>query len=55
MLYDVKVLNHYGVWCTDLVTSDKHRATERQKYLTGFVPAVKTEDQRGQIVKMEGL
>ena len=54
MLYDVRVLNLMGVWSTDLVTGSSYRATERAKYLHGFVPAVKVEDQNGRVVALEG-
>ena len=42
-MYDVKVLNHYGVWQTDLVTGSQHRACERGRFLLPRVPAVKVE------------
>lgn len=41
MLFDVLVLNGYGVWTTDLTTGSRRRATERAKFLTPRAYAVK--------------
>ena len=54
MLYDVRTLNHHGVWQTDTVTGSRERATDRAKYLIGHVPAVEVKDGQGRRVDLVG-
>lgn len=50
MLYDVRVMNRWGVWMTDTVTGSKGRAQDRGRFLTPRVPAVEIKDSNGQRV-----
>lgn len=47
MLYDIKVLNHSGVWQTDTTTGSMTRAQERAKFLVPRVPAVQIDKSDG--------
>lgn len=53
-LYDVRVLNHRGVWFTDMVTGNHYRATERAKALMARVPTVQVQDAQGRRVDLTG-
>jgi hypothetical protein len=51
-MFDVRVLNHYGVWSTDLVTGSQHRAQDRARFLMPRVPAVQCIDRYGKRVDL---
>lgn len=53
MLYDLRTLNHDGVWMTDTVTSSKRYAQERGKTLTPRFPAVQIIDSTGRRVFLD--
>lgn len=44
-MFDVRVLNTNGVWITDTVTSSKHRAQDRARFLLPRVPAAEVRHQ----------
>jgi hypothetical protein len=52
-LFDVRVMNDYGVWETDTVTGSKNRARDRARYLVPRTSVVQIEDEQGQRVPLD--
>lgn len=46
-MFDVRVMNEYGVWITDMVTGSLTRARDRARFLTPRVPAIEVRDAQG--------
>jgi hypothetical protein len=55
MMYDVMVMNEFGVWSTDTTTGSQHRASERAKTLMPRVPACKVMTMYGERFFLEGF
>lgn len=51
MMYDVRVLNHYGVWVTD-TTARLNRAKDRARFLIPRVAHVQVLDRFGSRVAL---